>query len=385
MLFRGAMSPFILYFTLFGVVLYPNHKSLQMDSVADSLANFLPQAFADCFRFWHFSLFYGLAELWGTVVLSVLFWGLANDITPISEAKRIYNLLGIGANFSVIFAGPFINILTALDPDNSFKYLCLFVVAAAFAILGLHWFLLKFVIESKLSEPLLSADSSSAAPPKPKKKKMTMGFVEGLKALAQDKYVLCIAALVMCYGVSINLVEVTWKNQIHHHYPEKADYLWFMGWYSSCVGGCTVFMMLFVGGNMVRRKGWGFTAQFTPWMLGITGVVFFALVMVKNSVGGGEDFIAAAVMVGAVQNVASKASKYSLFDPTKEMSSRSRGRRPSTGWPRGLVSLEARSSIRFYLCSEARWTTSRFPPRSFSPSSFLLGSPRTSRWRSSSR
>merc|ERR1719446_78199 len=66
--------------------------------------------------------------------------------------------------------------------------------------------------------------------------------------------------------------------------------------------------------------GWGFTAQFTPWMLLITGVIFFALVILKGMIGGGEGFLMAAVAVGTVQNVLSKSSKYSLFDPTKEMS-----------------------------------------------------------------
>ena len=34
-----------------------------------------------------------------------LFWGFANQVTKISEAKRFYGLFGVGANFSGIFAG----------------------------------------------------------------------------------------------------------------------------------------------------------------------------------------------------------------------------------------------------------------------------------------
>merc|ERR1712232_402379 len=93
-----------------------------------------------------------------------------------------------------------------------------------------------------------------------------------------------------------------------------------MGYFSSATGFLTVLMMMFVGGNMVRRMGWQFTAQFTPWMLLITGAIFFVLVMMKGALGGGPVFLTTAVYVGALQNILSKSSKYSLFDPTKEMS-----------------------------------------------------------------
>jgi AAA family ATP:ADP antiporter len=33
-------------------------------------------------RNWTFCLFYVMAELWGSVVVSLLFWGFANQVTP---------------------------------------------------------------------------------------------------------------------------------------------------------------------------------------------------------------------------------------------------------------------------------------------------------------
>jgi AAA family ATP:ADP antiporter len=169
------------------------------------------------------------------------------------------------------------------------------------------------------TQPQLTRHVSTNGAPPAKKKKATVGFFEGLRFLAQDRYILCIAVLVIAYGVSINLVEVTWKNQLKHAYTNPSDYVTFMGYYSSCTGILTLLMMMFVGGNMVRRLGWGFTAQFTPWVLLITGAIFFILIVVKGLCGGGHLFLLAAVYVGALQNVLSKASKYSLFDPTKEM------------------------------------------------------------------
>ena len=37
---------------------------------------------------WSFSLFYIVSELWGSVGVSVLFWQMANDITPVWQANR---------------------------------------------------------------------------------------------------------------------------------------------------------------------------------------------------------------------------------------------------------------------------------------------------------
>lgn len=46
-----------------------------------------------------------MAELWGSVVVSVLFWGFANQITTVEEASQFYPLFGLGANVALIFSG----------------------------------------------------------------------------------------------------------------------------------------------------------------------------------------------------------------------------------------------------------------------------------------
>ena len=56
-------------------------------------------------RNWMFTTFYVGAEMWGDVVLSLLFWGLANEMTTMGEAPLLYPLFGIGANIGQTVSG----------------------------------------------------------------------------------------------------------------------------------------------------------------------------------------------------------------------------------------------------------------------------------------
>ena len=56
-------------------------------------------------RNWMFTTFYVGAEMWGDVVLSLLFWGLANEMTTMREAPLLYPLFGIGANIGQTLSG----------------------------------------------------------------------------------------------------------------------------------------------------------------------------------------------------------------------------------------------------------------------------------------
>lgn len=50
-------------------------------------------------------MFYVAAELWGSVVVSVLFWGFTNSISTVDEAESFYALFGLIANVALVFSG----------------------------------------------------------------------------------------------------------------------------------------------------------------------------------------------------------------------------------------------------------------------------------------
>ncbi|KAK4772535.1 hypothetical protein SAY86_014310 [Trapa natans] len=320
-LFYSVIVPFIAFFGAFGFVLYPLSNYIHPQAFADRLLGMLGPRFLGplaIMRIWSFCLFYVMAELWGSVVISVLFWGFANQITTVEEAKRFYPLFGLGANVALVFSGRtvkyFSNLRKNLGPGVdgwaiSLKAMMSIVVVMGLAICGLYWWVNTFV-------PLPTRS-------KKKKEKPKMGTMESLKFLVSSRYIRDLATLVVAYGISINLVEVTWKSKLKAQFPSPNEYSSFMGDFSTATGIMTFTMML-LSQIIFDKYGWGLAAKITPTVLLLTGVGFFSLILFGDPFAPslakfGLTPLLAAVYVGALQNIFSKSAKYSLFDPCKEM------------------------------------------------------------------
>ncbi len=328
-LFYTTITFFAGFFALFAFVLYPLKDVLHPTHAADVVQSYLPQGFMGLvaiFRNWTYALFYIMSELWGSVALSLVLWGFANDITKVTEAKRFYPMLGIGANLALPVSGPLIMYFAGLRkvmPASvdawglTLNYLMAAVAVASLILMMTYAWMQKNV----LTDPRFYDPNEQK---KKKKEKPSMSMMESFKFLAKSKYLGCLALIVFAYGISINLIEVSWKAQLKLQFPDPAAYLSFMGLFSTITGPLTIFMMLFVGGNLMRKKGWTFTALVTPVMLLVTGGLFFAFIIFKTKLNFltvlmGVTPIMFAVVLGTVQNMLSKSTKYSLFDPTKEM------------------------------------------------------------------
>lgn len=82
-LFYATLAPFLVFFACFALLLYPFREALQLDTFADYLLMTLPAgwgSFIEAIRNWTFSCFYVFSELWGSVALSLLFWGLLTKL-----------------------------------------------------------------------------------------------------------------------------------------------------------------------------------------------------------------------------------------------------------------------------------------------------------------
>lgn len=327
-LFYVTISAFLVFFAVFKLVLYPLRDVLHPHAFADQMQAVLPNGFKGLiaiFRNWTFSLFYIMSELWGSMALSLLFWGFANDITRVSESKRFYAMFGIGANLAMLPSGELVKYFARIGHNAppgvdgfglTLNYSTILVILAGCATMAIYWWINKNVLtDSRFYDP---------GDVKKKKEKPKLPLKESFAYLLKSKYLGALALLVIGYGVCIQLVEVTWKNQVKLQYPTGPEYYGFMGMFSQITSILTIFMMLFVGGNVIRKFGWKRGALFTPVVLLFTGIAFFAFVIFRDQLGGfiammGTTPLMLAVIFGTAQNIMSKSSKYSLFDPTKEM------------------------------------------------------------------
>lgn len=328
-LFYVTLAPFVLFFGLFSYVIYPFRDVLHPHATADYLQTILPVGLSGligCFRNWTYSLFYVGAELYGSAVLSLMFWGFANEIVRTKEAKRFYTIFTLFFNIALMFSGPCIYYFSQMGEDLAsevrwqitLNYLMGMFVVCSLAIIAAYWYMNRHVLTDKR---YYDPDEGGV---KKKKSKPKMSIGESLRFLASSRYLRNIAILVIGYGMSINLVEVIWKSQLKIQFPTENQLSAFMGIFSTCTGFITI-LMTFVGGNIIRKTSWGKAAMMTPLALLVTGVLFFAFVIFKGYFQDAFSLSLAtttflAVIVGMVQNIASKSTKYSLFDPTKEMS-----------------------------------------------------------------
>ncbi len=326
-LFYTILIPFLVFFGLFGFVIYPNKEILHMSlpTIQSFQASF-PNLhwFIPVIGNWSFSVFYILSELWGSVVLSMMFWQFANQITKIHEAKRFYGLFGMIGNLGLVISGPTIiacaKFAKTLPADVDSFAINLKMLMSAVVIGGaIVAYTYRWMNRNVLTDPKLYTPDQVGK----KKEKAKLSIGESFKYILKNPYLGMIAVLVLSYGVAINLVEGVWKGQIKIAFPDMNDYSMFMGKFSSYTGLVTILLM-FVGNNILRRLSWAKAAVITPIMILVTSCIFFYVVWCGSKSTpfaplAGTTVVMVAVLAGLIQNILSKGTKYSLFDSTKQM------------------------------------------------------------------
>lgn len=329
-LFYIMVSAFLIFFGVFSFILYPNIELFHpnVETVKNLQAEFPRFRFLfSVWAVWTYSLYYVMSELWGSVMISLLFWQFANEIVRSEEAKRFYPQFVLIGNIALILSGYAVTQLSQVDEaligtsdawGASLKYIGMIVIGAGLITMAIYrWMQTNVLNDVKYYD--------AAGPKKAKKEKSKMGIGESFKYVFSNPYIGLIALLVLCYGMSINLVEFIWKKQIAIQFAgDPNGYNAFMGNFSTATGIATI-LIIFMTKNVVHRFGWFVGAVITPIVLAITGSLFFALILlgdIMNPIIMAIGFTATymAVIVGAIQNFLTKGAKYSLFDPTKEMS-----------------------------------------------------------------
>ncbi|MDP2763049.1 MAG: Npt1/Npt2 family nucleotide transporter [Enterobacteriaceae bacterium] len=326
--FYLMLSGFLLYFLLFLLFLFPFQNYLELNKTADFLITyvFISEGFSgfiSIVRHWNLSLFYILSEMWSAIVLSMLFWGFANEVTKVNEAKRFYAIFALGANASGIFIGFFINWLEKLNlfyiSFYCFKYQWVFYQLLTIILIGLIIMLLFFILNNYILEKDIIVKKNIY------KKDNVFSLKECFFYLRKSRYLAYIVIIVVSYNIIYNLADVLWTYKVNQVYNNSKDLNSYISRISLVTGIIATVAAFIISGNVIRRYGWTIAALITPIIWFLTSIGFLSGLLLEDVfnvevlyafLGNPANYV---LLMGAIQVCLGRGCKYTVFDETKEI------------------------------------------------------------------
>lgn len=273
-------------YSFVGLYVYPIRDSLRIQSSNVLISN------------WVSTLYYVLSPIWGTIVVSVLFWSFANQYTDVDDAKAVYPILGMIANIALILAGFIMSTSGNLFSNNwELNVQMLSAVNLVMSLLSIY--LYDYITTTYSPTKSLTITVSEQK-----------GFFESFHELKQNPFIKNMVIMISCYGLLIGFYESIWKHYLKLFLVSPIKYSQFMGMVSSCTGFFTICMMT-LGSVWMKKSSWTKIALITPVSMFSMGLLFYMSILTKS--------IPIISFTGAALTIFLKGAKYSLFDPCKEI------------------------------------------------------------------
>lgn len=319
-LFYSTVLFFFTFVLLYGFVLYPNSGSVSPHATADFLSACTGGKhlhWIAVFRHWIHVLFFIFAELWGQLVLMVLYWSFVNNVCNIYDAKRFYALFIAAGDVALIVTAPLIVSYTKKYKHMGF----LFTVQALLVYVALLCLLI--IVTYTWANCVVQPNTGGPNPSIPNKK-LRLSLWASLKHVASSRYLMGLGTMMVACSLSINLVEGTWKSYLKETFSKSCDYQMFTSKISFWTGVLALVTSLFFSGGILRKLGWKATARIAPITVGTMGCLFFFLSYTRTNLGLlshgiGSNPVLYLVIFGGIQNVTAKVVKYTFYDKTTQM------------------------------------------------------------------
>lgn len=327
-IFNKYLSIFIIFFVAFTFLLFPQRNSLECNLLLNVLPSGL-RGFGLLFKFWPLALFYVFAEMWSIMVLTVLFWGFSNEITKVSQAKRFYAFIALGANCAAIFSGQAVQLMSlkktiswlpySLNLNEQVIFLFMLVtIICCLAIMQLFAWINKQSFADIKEQTIAEKKQANKDDNIKKTWKQKLSFLTKTPELGY------LTIIVLTYNVIANLSDIIWTYQLDLRLSDSSAMVETLGRLDMMIGFTTVFFALFGFSNVIRKFGWKIAAITTPCIWTITCCLVFAGLFLENLSDGLfiltqipiHEFI---INIFMLQMCLGKASKYTFFDQSKEI------------------------------------------------------------------
>ncbi len=318
-IFSITLIFFLLFFLLFAFWIYPRSEML------DQLLAFGEgRGLTRVFHRWTFGLFYGAAELWKVVLLTVLFFGLLNQSLLLKEARRLYAPLMVAGSLGAMLAGPLTTLCTskplfyAMPLASEQWHHSLSLAALVVAIIGLA----ILVLFNRLARQLIAERGSKSA--KKIDKRVSLTLSGAFKHLMSSPYLLLLFLIVFSDYITYSFAELLFLDSVGKLFPDPEGYWRYMGRLSFWSGVGTAVMALFVAPLILERMRWRIAALVTPLVVLVSGGLFLLAACAIDAPWftafcGPLSPLQVCVALGSLEYCLGRMAKYTLFDATKEL------------------------------------------------------------------
>ncbi|MGI2299073.1 Npt1/Npt2 family nucleotide transporter [Candidatus Cardinium hertigii] len=315
-LFYSTILFFLCCILLYCFLLYPNAYKGSPNIIADRLTIYSDGKhlhWIAIFRHWIHVLFFIIAELWGQVVLMVLYWNFANSICTVDEGKKYYGILIAAGDLPLIITAQLIQVLLKKNVPFllTVQSLARYIVVLCVLILFTYWWVNKTINKNPGNVYHSRAVST----------KIRLSLRESFHYIICSKYLTHLAMMVISCAFSVNLMEATWKSYIKDVFPKSIDYQNFSSSVAFWSGIFALATSLFLTRGFIEKFGWGKAIKIVPISIAIMGCSFFLMSYAKNSVpflqnSIGTSFARYIAWWGGVQSIVIRVVKYAFFDKT---------------------------------------------------------------------
>ncbi|CAD25761.1 similarity to ADP/ATP CARRIER PROTEIN [Encephalitozoon cuniculi GB-M1] len=328
------------FFLLFGFVIWPYCKRLQpdffwsRDIFSDGkmktrhLDFFFPIFLV--FSEWASTMLYLVAELWGSLIISFMFFSRAIHQCTEAQVKKFLPTISLISAVVFLSSGLLTKSLNSRrdalpyhEKERLFSQV--FIVTSALTVMS--------AITSFFTDRALAKDD-----PRHKGKKehkvRKIGFAGSLKMMQKSRFLRAMTESVVAASVCSNIFEAIYRGGIVlgavQSSTSKSSYMNRLNAMAQIITSIFLLVMFFKPAtHLIERRGWFPVAITAPIVAIITLVLFFPMVFFNNITEGdliasGEEYVGSFVLenyTGMFLTTIIRISKYCFFDVAKEAAS----------------------------------------------------------------
>ena len=306
------------YFVLYALVFLPYYSFWTPDV---DYVHHLQQAYPhfrhviNLLAHWPSAIFHVIAEIWSIYIFIILFWQVANEATTNDETKRFYPaivlLISLGTALSAYpihymaqSSAPVLTLLSLIIP------------------LSVMLSTTVYYIDSQWGLELSRKDSVDRSKKLSLMEKLGQFFEHGI-----SREVLSISVCIFSFNLIVSLFESCFWTRVSQFSSSQNDILTFFSQYTF-LKGCVSLAAGLVNIYLIDRMGWFFVIKITPivCVAAVNSILFYYFPQTLLSLPStftlfhlSLDTAPFITWFFAIGLVCSYASKFSFFDPAKEI------------------------------------------------------------------